>query len=156
MARTQLIKSDYSGDTIELSDALSVKLTLKLGSEAGKSFELDFTQKEYEELLTKLESSTSDEPQPIIDRSKPSKSSASRSAGSPVTVSDSKATAWQQFNDLLKSEGGTAKALAEKINEWLAENPVAKGPGKDNYKAFTASKPGIQPAIIEAYLAAQQ
>ncbi|MBY4400733.1 hypothetical protein [Rhodococcoides fascians] len=155
MAKTQLIKSDYSGDTIATTDALSVKLTLKLGSEAGKSFELDFTQKEYDELLSKLESTTSDEPRPIIDRSKPSKSSPSKSAGSVTSVSDGKAAAWAKFNELLDSEGGTAKALADKINEWLAENPVAKDRGTGNYKSFTATKPGIQPPIIEAYVAAQ-
>lgn len=88
MASKVTIVSDYSGDTLPKDKAVSVKLTVKVESEAGKSYDLDFTRAEVEELIERLESSKTDEPQPLIPRSikqaTPTKQVSSTSSNAPA------------------------------------------------------------------------
>ena len=102
MARRTIIVSDYDGDTkLDENDAVKVTLTVKVGDEAGKKYDLDFSQEHIEEFLANLERGR------IIPPSKPSSTTGKEKH-------ERKLSEPQQW---LKDNNARAKVI-----KWAAEN----------------------------------
>jgi hypothetical protein len=152
VATRQTFVSDYSGNPITKDEVVSVSLTIKKGSEAGQKFDLDFTQEEYDEFLGKLESSKTDDPQPIRPTHILAPSKPGRAATGTAQVKPEQEEAWRLFEkhrNRLKLS--TNKEMADVLEKWLAKNAVPKDRGTGNFTKVTPTKQGLASKVIHEY-----
>lgn len=116
MATRTIVTSDYTGEDLGRDEeALKVKLTIKVGNDAAKSFDLDFSQDDLDDFIESLNNGR------IIPASRPTSTAPSKSGTRTRAKSDAQAwldgtkferddvAAWGRENGFEVAERGRLK-----------------------------------------------